>query len=277
FLNDVFVDEQKAKAYYESNKEKLLSPATASGLYLEFPFNDDKETAALAADSAQSKAKKSKTLDGIANEGGFELKETGVFPLTFNISESAVPYVLLLASFGLEISQISDVIEGEDRFYILQLKTKNAPLQMTFEQSKEQINSILTSEISSSLALAQAQNIMQKIKSGPGSLEDAARELNLTVNKLQNVSRNSPVDNIAPAKNFLNESFAAGIGKIAGPIKTSEGWAVSRLDSITPIDKQVYEKDRDSFAAKLVQERENEAFKKWFQEIKQKANLKENL
>jgi len=277
FLNEVSIHEAQAKAYYEKHKKELLTPATAGGAYLEFPFNDDKEDAAFAANSAWVKIKKGETLDGIAKEFNLQLKDTGIFPVTLDISSTDIPYPLVLASFGLEKSKVSDVIEGKDRFYILQLGSKKASRRMTFDEARDSVNAVLTDEIASSLSFAQSQNIMNKMQSQTKSLEDMAKESNLSVNKLNNVSRNSQVDNMTPAKDFLNESFAVEAGKTAGPIKIPGGWAISRLDSITPLDEESYKRDRDSFASKLTREKENEVFKKWFQEIKQKANLKENL
>ena len=52
---------------------------------------------------------------------------------------------------------------------------------------------------------------------------------------------------------------------------------VVRLDLITPINDEAYEKDRAEFAEKLLQEKKNNAFQKWFNDLKEKSNLKDSL
>jgi parvulin-like peptidyl-prolyl isomerase len=95
--------------------------------------------------------------------------------------------------------------------------------------------------------------------------------------KADNISRKSHVEGIGRSEEFLKAAFSADKGGAAGPVRIQNGFAVVRLDSITPIDNEVYQKDRVEFAKTLLQEKRDSAFQKWFVDMKEKSNLKDNL
>jgi len=277
YTDGIVAEDAEIQSFYNDNKAIFISSATANAVYLEFPFYEDKENARFSADEIYAETIKGKKLGDISKEYGLELKDTGDFPLSADIEGTSLPYSLVLVCFGLEQGQISEVIEDEDRFYVLEMKSKAAPRQLSYEQSREQAKDMLIREKASSVAYETAKNISQLIQSDSSTLENIAKDLGYNVSKANNISRKSPIEQIGKSEGFAKEVFSLNVNEAAGPIKTLEGFAIVRLDSITQIDDGAYEKDKAEFTEKLMQEKKSTAFQKWFTELKQKANLKDNL
>jgi peptidyl-prolyl cis-trans isomerase D len=277
YTDGIRVQDSEIRSFYNNNKELFLSPALANAIYIEFPFYENKENARFAADEIRTEVRKGRKLNNISNEYGLELKETGNFPLSADIAKTGLPYSLVLACFGLEQGQISDVIEDEDKFYILEIKSKAAPRQLSYEQAKKAAEDMLIKERASSVAYETAENILKLLESDSSTLESIAKDLNHNVLKANNISRKSHVEQIGNLESFSNQFFSLKVNEAAGPIKTHDGFAIIRLDSITPIDDEAYENNKSEFAEQLMQEKKNKAFQQWFNELKQKASLKDNL
>ena len=277
YTDDIVVEDAQIRSFYDANRALFISPAIANAVYLEFPFDENKENARFAADEALAEAKKGKTLSSISQEYSLELKETGDFPLSADVSETGIPYSLVLASFGVEQGETSDVIEGEDKFYILQIKTKTGPRQLLYEQAKEKAKNMLIIDKASFVAYESAKNIFQLLQSNNNTMEDIAKDLGYSVLKANNISRKSYVEGIGRSEDFLKEAFSLNINGSAGPIKVQDGFAIVRLDSVAPIDDETYKNDKSVFAEKFTQDKKNDAFQKWFSSLKEKSNLKDNL
>jgi peptidyl-prolyl cis-trans isomerase D len=277
YTENISVEDSEILEFYNNNKVLFLSPAMANAIYMEFPFYGDKENARFAADEIHTETRKGKNLSAISKEYSLELKETGNFPLSADIAETGLPYSLVLACFGLEQAQVSEVIEDEDKFYVLEVKSKTPPTQLSYEQAKNKARDMLMKEKSFSAAHETAINLFELVKSDGSTLENMAKDLGYNVSKANKISRKSHIDQVGKQEDFLKQVFSLNAGDAAGPIKVPEGFAIVRLDLITPIDEQAYEAGKAEFAEQLLQEKKEAAFQKWFVELKQKANLKDNL
>ncbi|MFH1645111.1 MAG: hypothetical protein ABIB11_01695 [Candidatus Omnitrophota bacterium] len=67
------------------------------------------------------------------------------------------------------------------------------------------------------------------------------------------------------------------VGRAGGPAEVNTGYAIIRLDKISPINEDAFMKEKAEFSKKLIAEKRNEAFSTWFSKLKQKANLRENI
>ena len=277
YTDDIVVEDAQIRFFYDANRALFISPAIANAVYLEFPFDENKENARFIADEVLAETKKGKTLSSVSQEYSLELKETGGFPLSADVSKTGLPYSLVLASFGVEQGEISDVIEDEDKFYILQIKTKTGPRQLPYEQVKEKTKNMLIIDKASLVAHENAKNIFQLLQSKNSTMENIAKDLGSTVLKATNISRKSYVEDMGRSEDFLKEAFALNVNGFAGPIKVQDGFAIVRLDSVTPINDETYKNDKSAFAEQLTQEKKNNAFQEWFNSLKEKSNLKDNL
>jgi peptidyl-prolyl cis-trans isomerase D len=224
-----------------------------------------------------SQAKNSKGLSAVAKEYELEIEETGDISLNADISTLGLPYGLVLSAYGLEQGQISDVIESDDAFYIIELKSKTQPKPRPYDQARERAKDMLLAEKSFSLAREKAEEIMEMLSSPNADFNSIAENLGYEITKESNVSRKSSLEALGKAGDFADNVFTSGVNKVTGPVKTPSGWAIIRLDSITPFDEEKYLKEKSEFTAGLLEKKRTDAFNSWFADFKKKAGLKENI
>jgi peptidyl-prolyl cis-trans isomerase D len=274
YKNAVSVEETEILSFYENNKDKFLKPAWVNAIYLRIPFNNDKEDARFAADELWAESKKGKSLRATAKKYGLEISETGNLYTDSDVSEMGLSYSFILAAFTLNPGDISDIIEMEDSFCIMELKSRKGPEPFSYNQVKEKVRESLIYEKALLIAHDNAREFLLRLKNNSMSLEQLAGEYGLDILQEKRVSRKKHPPLL---KEAVEAAFALEIGNTGGPIKTSGGYAVIRLDSITHIDEESYSKDKGGFAAGLLENKKNEVFQKWFSTIKDKADLKDNL
>ena len=277
YQKDVAVDEKELLPFYSAHMENFLSPLEVDVDYLHIPFNDKKDEARFTADELMASVKKNKSLKETAKEYNLEIKNTGFFSMNSKIPEIGLSYAFSMAAMKLNIGEIGDIVEASDSFYIMQLKSKKEPAPVEFEKVKDRVRAMLVSERADTLARAHAGNIISNMKNANKNLEDIAKELNTKASTIANITRKSYVSEIGQSESFSSIAFSLKAGDTGGPAKTQKGYAIIRLDKLTPIDEDKFKEEKENFKEKILNEKKQKAFEKWFVEIKKKAKLTDNL
>ncbi len=277
YKQQVDVKEDEMRSFYNSHKDKFLKPAAVNVDYLKIPFGKDREEARFTADELSYENKKGKSLKDVAGDYGLELKETGNFSMNSAIPEIGLSYPFALAALKLKDNQVSDVVEAGDAFYIMQLKSSTPPSPLPYDDAKEKAKSMLVNEKAASMAKFRAQEILSEISTRPCSLEDIIDESDYKLHTTKQVSRESYIEEIGPSEEFSRVAFSLNIGNTGGPAKTEKGYAIIRLDSLTPIDREKFLEEKEAFSKKLMDEKKKESFQGWFNQYKKKADLQDRL
>jgi len=277
YKNSAAAEENEIRAFYDENRQRFLDTGYINARYIKLPFYENKEDAEYSANELLSQAKNSKGLSAVAKEYELEIEETGDISLNADISTLGLPYSLVLSAYGLEQGQISDVIESDDAFYIIELKSKTQPKPRPYDQVRERAKDMLLAEKSFSLARDKAEEIMEMLSSPNADFNSIVKNLGYEIIKESNVSRKSTLEALGKARDFADNVFTSGVNKITGPVRTPSGWAIIRLDSITPFDEEKYLKEKSEFTAGLLEKKRTDAFNSWFADFKKKAGLKENI
>ena len=277
YKQQISVTEAEIRAFYDQNKDGFLKPATMDASYLKIPFGENKEDAQFAADEISVDSKKKKSLQKIADKYELELKETGGFSMNSAIPGIGLSYPFTMAALTLESGQISDPIEAEDAFYIIQLKSKTPPTPLSFDEAREEAKDMLIDKDAESIAKTSALETLSKINAESVSLEDIAKEQNQEIKRAKQIARGSYVKEVGLSEEFSETVFSLNLGKIGGPAKTQKGYAIIRLDTLKPIEESKFLEEKESFSEKLMSEKRKEHFQQWFAQIKKKANLQSRL
>ena len=277
YKKDITVSDNEMLALYRKNKDDFRSPIMLNVEYIKIPFGDDKEEARFEAEQVLSQARESKNLKSTANENSLAAQETGPFSINSTIPGVGLSYPFTLAALRLERGDISDLVETNDSFYIIELKSKTPPAVLSFEEVQDRVKDILINQKASDMAKEYALSIVAQIQSSDESLEDAANEFGYKILKSKSITKNSYIEEIGPSDSFTETAFSLNAGDTGGPSKTQKGYAIIRLDSLTPMDEEKFNKEKEGFAEKFLSNKKNEYFQKWFLDLKKKANLKNNL
>ena len=127
------------------------------------------------------------------------------------------------------------------------------------------------------LALKEAEALAETIKIRSKSLEDIAEDPGYQLHTAKDISSKGYIEEIGISDSFAKTAFSLLPGEVGGPCKTQYGYAIVRLDKLTPVDMDKFQADKETFAAELTNEKKTQSFEGWFLELKAKANMRENI
>jgi peptidyl-prolyl cis-trans isomerase D len=277
YKDKVSVNEDELLSFYNENKQDFQSPVMVDVAYLRIPFGEEKDETLYLAEEILYYIKSGKSLKEASGEYNIELKETGLFSINSAIPEIGLSYPFILSAMRLKEGEISDIVETKDSFCILQLKSRKLPQPLPFEETREQVRQVLILKKAQEKAEEKAQEIIAQIKEENQTLEQAAKTLNIDISKAEKVSRKSYIEGIGISGPFAEVAFSLKEGEIGGPVKTQAGYAIVRLESIAPVDEDKFTEEKEAFANALLEKKQAGKFQEWFMELKEKADLVDNI
>lgn len=123
----------------------------------------------------------------------------------------------------------SDLVElGDGRFYILLVDKTDPQRSPSFEEVEDKVLAAYKDTVRHKLALQKAKELVKDVRGGK-SLETVARENNLSVQKLKNVSLSSPPKDLSSV--LLVEIFSLSLKGVA-MFPTKEGAQIGQVQKI---------------------------------------------
>ncbi len=277
FENKITYLEEELNSHYEQNKENFKTEEKVNVEYIGFEY-DSEEKKSLAEENIFKIAREltRKDFDSVVKENPLKKNETGLFSRNEPIPNIGLSYQFAKEAFRLKIGQVSSTIETDKGYYILKVKAKVAPYIPPFEEVKDKVKQSLIIEKSWKLAQESSNEIFSKIKRGieeGRALEDIAKEMAFEVKATELIARNSYIPGVGPGGEFTNLGFSLKVREIGGPVKTNAGYCIVRLDEFQAIDEKKLEEEKESFKEKVLMIKRQEAFDRFFEELKKNSNL----
>ena len=144
-------------------------------------------------------------------------------------------------AFRQKFGESSDIIEGENNFYIIKVNDIKEPYIPEFDQVSEQVETALKTQLSLDLAKTAAENFREKalalIKDGD-SFEQAISKLGIQVKTTEAFNLTSFIKDIGSNPLFNKSAFSLKIGEISEVIPAQQGSLF-----LTPIERIEVTKD----------------------------------
>jgi peptidyl-prolyl cis-trans isomerase D len=194
--NSISLPEQDLKTYYEQNVQRLSGKEErrASHILINAPKD------APAADRAKAKAKADELLalvrknpKSFADVARKNSQDTGSASKGGDLdffAKGAMVKAFEDAAFALKKGDISDVVESEFGFHIIELTDIKAPKVPSFESMRTQLEADLRKQQAQRLFAEQAETFSNSVYEQADSFKPTAERLKLTVQKAQGLSRN---------------------------------------------------------------------------------------
>ncbi|MBT2322567.1 SurA N-terminal domain-containing protein [Variovorax paradoxus] len=165
------------------------------------------------------------------------------------------------AMFALKKGELSDIVETEFGYHIIQLNDIKPAVVQSFEQARAAIENEVRGQQATQEFAKAAESFTDIVYQQPDSLKPAAEKLKLTIQTASNVGR-TPAPGAAGAlanRNFLNALFAADslerkhntAATEIGPNQLASG----RVTQYAPARALPFEEVKDKVRAQLVSER----------------------
>lgn len=285
YLPQINVTEDEIKTYFEKNKEAFKVPEKVNVEYITKAFADDKE-------ETKQKVRKemrdisyefaaSADLAAAAKKFSLEIKETGLFDRESNIPGIGYDLKFADTALALAVGQVSNPIETKAGVYIIKVKEKKAGRAAEFAEVKDSAEKALKVEKADAIAKVKAQEALNAIKGGlekKQNFDEIAKGLSLSPKKTDAFARNQYIEGLGVVPEFAEAAFSAKQGEIFGEVvRTHDGYAIVKQDSIIPIDEKKYQEEKDKLKELILTQKKYFASITWFTELKKKANLQNDL
>jgi peptidyl-prolyl cis-trans isomerase D len=152
------------------------------------------------------------------------------------------------AAFSLQPGQISDLVKSQYGYHIIKVTDKKAASTRSLADVRAQI----VDQLSYERAQAQAADIAQRVQkeiSRPSDLDKVAKSEGLSVQESGFFARDEPILGLGPSPEAAARTFDLKQGEVAGPVRTSRGFAfetlVARQDPYVPKLEEVKDKVKD--------------------------------
>ena len=205
----IVLNEQDLKSYYEQNLQRLSSKEERRASHIlitaakDAPETEKKAARAKAEDLLKTVKAKPASFAEVARKNsqdpGSAVKDGD---LDF-FGRGAMVKVFEDAAFSLKKSEISDIVESEFGYHIIQLTDIKAPKAQSFEALRPSLEADLKKQQAQRKFAEMAETFSNTVYEQSDSLKPVAEKLKLSVQKASKVARNAESQN-PQSKNYLN-------------------------------------------------------------------------
>lgn len=261
--------------FYEKNKTAFKKSEQVNVKYIEILLSNPnaEELAYKVLDQVNQK----KNLEEPAKSNSLEIKETGFFTANEEIPNIGWSYDFTKASFSLRPQEINNMLIKTDKgVYIIQVKERKPPYLPDFNEVKDAVKNSYIKEMSIKLSEKKAEKLfldMSKDIKNNGKFENEVEKRGLQIKQTDFITRDGYVQEIGPAKEFIDLAFFLKPGEISKPLKTIQAWAILAPIEFQPIDEGKYIEEKEKFKENLLANKKLDAFNKYFEELKKESGF----
>jgi peptidyl-prolyl cis-trans isomerase D len=176
--------------------------------------------------------------------------------------------------FSFEKDDISDLLEFNDKYYIVQVIDKKASYLPELEDVEEEVTENFASYLANREARAAAERYLEELKGGK-NWEEIATEHNLLPQKSDFFTRNESGAQAPSGTDFGETAFGLSEDR-RYPDKVFEnfrGIFVIRWEGREGIDKEKFEQEKENARTSLMQEKQQTVYEDWLESLRNRAKV----
>lgn len=291
FAASVQISDDDAKKAFAQRKENFKSDEQRKVKVASFTLSDaDKKLAGKERNSAleklvghateftQAMLEKNAKFDEVAAKTGAVVTTTGDFTQSAPDPQFSSTPALASAAFQLTPDDPnSDVVQGENGFYILHLENVTASKPLTFEEAKPRLVDDLKKERGKESLNLKAADVRTKIeadlKAGK-SFAEAASAQGCKPETVPAFSLSEPPKNEVPDQERITEKATdLGEKQLSEPVPTENGSLLVYLEKRAPVDEAQFAKEVVILGPLFEKQKSAMAFREWLRTRRDEAKL----
>lgn len=193
------------------------------------------------------------------------------------------PYNILTKIFQFDIDEISQPFETDNAFTLVQMKEKREAYIPTFEEAQEKVTETVLLKKARKIAQQQALKTLptietELIKTKAPNFPKTVKALDFDAKQTPKFSKGQYLPTIGISKSFQEAAFALDENnKLSHVVEVDKGYCILYLDEISPIDEEVYIKEKDTFTKELLAEMQNKHFSDYLIQLRIDAEIEDRV
>lgn len=270
FAKDIIPKEAELESYYQKDSLQFKQPLSFNIEYLIFD-SEKKVLEAIKLLNAKGDMQK------VAKDTGSTVKTTGLFAQNEPIAGIGwSPEILNLIS-KLKSGEHSQPIHLDNNYYILKLIERKESYIPTFNKIKTKVKDAYIKETCEKLAKEKMAECLKKAqeayKLNPKSVDfvKIAKTSGLKAGATQNFKFGSYIEGIGASDALWMAAQSLKADEISDIVSIPTGFYILKLKNRTAIDEKKFQADKESFSSKVLQQKKQDFFVKYAEELKKKA------
>jgi peptidyl-prolyl cis-trans isomerase D len=182
-----------------------------------------------------------------------------------------IPSASAWAFGGARVGDTSELFDDDNGYYLARLDTLVQGGKPNFEEAKEEVRARVAAERALERALPAAQKLASA--AAGSSLEAAAQQQGLTVEKTPMFSRATFVPGLGQVNRAIGAAFTLPVGAVSEPITTSDAVDVIRVDKRTPADSAAWVAQMNIQRQQRLQQLRQAKVQMYLQDIRKAAKI----
>jgi peptidyl-prolyl cis-trans isomerase D len=201
------------------------------------------------AEDVLKKIKKGAKFEDLAKENSEDTTKDKGGDLGWLVQGQTVP-AFEKAAFGLPKGGVSDLVQTQYGFHIIKVLDRENAHTKPFEEVRDSIRGPLLLQKVDQEADAEADRIRDAVrKSNRGSLDDLAKQFNLSVTETRPVATTEPLLELGTGQEVKDTIFELHPGELSRPMRTDRGYVVLTVKEAQPAHQGVLSEVRDRVLA----------------------------
>jgi peptidyl-prolyl cis-trans isomerase D len=179
------------------------------------------------------------------------------------------------AAFGLPENEVSEIIDLDTAYAILQLVEKKASEVPALDAVKDRVDGDLVKQKRAEKAKSVAEAILAAAKAEGGSLEKAALAEGLSVQETGVFKRNDSIPEIGQERELAAAAFALSADNPLGEtaIKGAKGYYLIALKAREAADADGFDEQEAQIRQRLLQQKQSEIYEQWMADAKARSEI----
>ena len=169
-----------------------------------------------------------------------------------NFAGRQVPSASAWAFSGTRVGETSDLLDAPDAYYLVRLDSLTPGGQQSLDEVKDDIRRRLAADKRVEKLVPMAQALATSAQSS--SLEAAAAQAKVSVEKSQPFSRVDLVPGLGQFTQAIGAAFTVPVGKVGPPVTANDAMVVLRVDSRSDASKPAFEAQKAQQRGGLTQQ-----------------------
>jgi peptidyl-prolyl cis-trans isomerase D len=179
------------------------------------------------------------------------------------------------AAFNLPVNEVSEIIDLDTAYAILQVVAKKEAEVQALEAVKERVMADLLKEKRGEKAKSVAETMLAAAKTEDSDLAKAAAAEGFNLKSTGVFKRNDSIPGIGYERDLAQAAFALTSQNPLGDkvFKAGKGYFLIRLNVRESADPSGFDEQEETIRQRLVQQKQNEVYEQWLADAKARAEI----